>query len=87
MNKTKISKRIYHIQTGSKIFFYIKIKLRIPRIINGSYLCSHSSKLFKGNKILRQIVNDFFNSSVRYCTSYYEKLKIIVNNCLNLHPA
>lgn len=51
---------------------YIKIKEIIPKITNGSYWCSHSSKLFNGNKILRHMTNDCLNSSVRYLNSFFQ---------------
>ena len=64
---------------------YIKINVIIPKITSGSYRCSHSSKLFNGNKRLRQITKECLNSSVRYFNSL-KILKFRLNrNCLQLN--
>ncbi len=55
-------------------YSYIKIKVMMPKITNGSYLCSHSSKLFNGKSILRHIAKDCFNSPVRFFNSLDVKI-------------
>lgn len=47
----------------------MKTKVMRPKMTNGSYLCSHSSKLFNGNKMFLHTIKVCFKSSVRYLIS------------------